>query len=196
MFFILLYHKLLLKMKQKSHLDSFLTRIAICVCFIFIFSQSNAQDTIPKSRKSEFWSKVRLGGGLGLGIGSDYTNIAVAPSAIYEANGYVAFGLGAQYSYAKQRDFYNSHIYGASLIGLINPIPQVQLSVELEELRVNNTFTQFNPRIKDNFWNTALFLGAGYRNQNLTIGIRYNILFNESDYVYSQAWMPFVRVYF
>ncbi len=183
-------------MNQKSYLVSFLTRIAIGVSFLLSFSSVSAQDTIVKPQNSNFWKKVRFGGGLGLGLGSDYTNITIAPSAIYEANEYVAFGLGLQYSYVKQRDFYDSHIYGASVIGLLNPVPQVQLSVELEELRANNTYTQFKPEIKDNFWNTALFLGAGYRNNNLTIGIRYNVLFNESDNVYSQAWMPFVRVYF
>ena len=83
-----------------------------------------------------------------------------------------------------------------SLITLFNPIHEVQLSAELEQLRVNNTYTAFLPSIKDNFWNTALFLGAGYRSQNVTVGIRYNILYRESNNVYSQAWMPFVRVYF
>ena len=183
-------------MKQKSYLVSFLTRIAIGVSFLLFFSSVTAQDTIPKSQNSDFWKKVRFGGGLGLGIGNEYTNITVAPSAIYQANEYVAFGLGVQYSYVKQKDFYNSHVYGTSVIGLLNPIPQAQFSAELEELRVNNSYTQFSPEIKDNFWNTALFLGLGYQNENLTVGIRYNVLFKESDNVYSQAWMPFVRVYF
>lgn len=196
MFFILLYHKILLKMKQKFHFDSFLTRIAICVCFILIFTTSNAQDTIGKPINNEFWRKVRFGAGLGLGVGNGYTNIALAPSVIYDVNDYVSMGVGVQYSYVKAKDLFDSHLYGGSLIGLVNPIPAVQISAELEQLRVNNTYTQFAPKIKDNFWNTALFLGAGYRSQNVTMGIRYNVLYKEANNVYSQAWMPFVRVYF
>lgn len=196
MFFIHLYHKLFPIMNAKSHFISFLTRMAICVCFFLFFTSINAQDTIVRSQKSEFWKKVRIGGGLGLGIGGGYTDITVAPSAIYEVNEYVAFGVGMQYSYVKQKNFYNSHIYGASLLGFFSPIPEVQLSVELEELRVNNSYDAVPNPISDDFWNTALFLGAGYRNQNVTVGIRYNVLYKESANVYSQAWMPFVRVYF
>lgn len=48
----------------------------------------------------------------------------------------------------------------------------------------------------DNFWNTALFLGAGYRTNNATIGIRYNVLHNDNNNIYTTAFMPFVRVYF
>lgn len=174
----------------------FLTRIAIHIQFLLFFSFLHAQDSLVRPKKSVFWEKVQIGGGLGLGIGSNYTNITVAPSAIYPVNEYFSAGLGVQYSYVKQKGFYDSHIYGASLITLFNPIREVQLSAELEELRVNNTYTAFSPSVKDNFWNTALFLGAGYRNQNITIGVRYNVLYKESNNVYSQAWMPFVRVYF
>lgn len=168
------------------------TKTFTCL-FLFLFSMGFSQEP---QRKSDFWRNVQFGGGLGLGVGSGYTNIMVAPSGIYNVNQYVSVGLGAQYSYVKQTDLFDSHIYGGSLISLFNPIPELQLSAELEQLRVNNTFTEFTPEIKDNFWNTALFLGAGYRNQNVTVGLRYNILYRESNYVYSQGWMPFVRVYF
>lgn len=183
-------------MKQKFHFVSFLTRIAICVCFFLFLSQSYAQDSIVRPSKSEFWKKVRFGAGLGLGFGSEYTNIAVAPSAVYDVNEYFSVGLGVQYGYVKQKNVFDSHLYGASLITLVNPIQEVQLSAELEQLRVNNTYRHFTPYIKDDFWSTALFLGAGYCAQNVTVGIRYNVLYKEADNVYSQAWMPFVRVYF
>lgn len=167
--------------------------IVLLVFFMsfFGFSQSN----LPES-KSDFWKNVRFGGGLGLGLGSGHTNIMVAPSAIYDFNEYFSAGVGLQYSYVKQKNLFDSHIYGASLISLFNPIPEIQISAELEQLRVNNTYTQFTPKIEDDFWNTALFLGAGYRTQNVTIGVRYNVLYQEDKNVYSQAWFPFVRVYF
>ena len=158
---------------------------------------SNAQSSINQQPTvtSDFWNHVQFGGGLGLGFGNGYTNITVAPSAIYNFNQYVSAGLGLQYSYLKQKDFYTSSQYGASVIGLFNPIEQIQLSLELEELRVNLKFD--DPAINSNdFWNTGLFVGAGYRTENVTIGARYNLLFNKDKGVYGDALMPFVRVYF
>ena len=66
--------------------------------------------------------------------------------------------------------------------------------VELEELRVNQEFTQID--YGRNFWNTALYLGLGYHTDNVTVGVRYNVLYDADDFVYSEAFMPFVRVYF
>jgi hypothetical protein len=162
------------------------------VITLFAFQENFAQEPVLKS---EFWSRVQFGGGLGLAFGNNSTNILVSPSAIYNINYKVALGAGLQYSYINQRDFYTSHLYGGSIIGLVNPIPEIQLSAELEELRVNTDFN--NPSFtNDNYWNTALFLGAGYRTNNATIGIRYNILHNDNNNIYTTAFMPFIRVYF
>jgi hypothetical protein len=162
------------------------------VITLFAFQENFAQEPVLKS---EFWSRVQFGGGLGLAFGNNSTNILVSPSAIYNFNYKVALGAGLQYSYINQRDFYTSHLYGGSIIGLVNPIPEIQLSAELEELRVNTDFN--NPSFtNDNYWNTALFLGAGYRTNNATIGIRYNILHNDNNNIYTTAFMPFIRVYF
>ncbi|WP_370640592.1 hypothetical protein [Flavobacterium sp. SM15] len=183
-------------MKLKTNILSFLTFVVSLLLFLTASSFVYSQEITSPQQKNSFWEKVRFGGGLGLSVGSGYSNIMVAPSAIYHVNNYFSTGLGIQYSYVSQKNWFDSHIYGISLIELVNPIPELQLSAELEQLRVNNTYTEISPEIKDNFWNTALFLGAGYRNQNVTIGIRYNILYRERNNVYSEAWMPFVRIYF
>lgn len=147
-----------------------------------------------------FWDNVQFGGGFGISAGSEYTDISIAPSAIYNFNQYFAAGVGLQGSYIKVKsnrvynDGYKSYIYGGSLIGLFTPIEQIQLSAELEELRVNQEFTQID--YSHNFWNTALYLGLGYHTEDVTIGVRYNVLFDEEDYAYSEAFMPFIRVYF
>jgi long-subunit fatty acid transport protein len=168
-------------------------KTSFIICLFLISNSFLAQTTTPKPA-SEFWKKVQFGGGLGLGFGSDFTNISIAPNAIYKVNEYVGVGLGLQYSYLKQKNFYSSNMYGASLITLINPIEQIQLSVELEQLRVNVAYQ--NPDFSDDFWNTGLFLGAGYRTGNVTIGARYNVLFDKDKGVYGDAFMPFVRVLF
>lgn len=167
-------------------------KIAVSVMTFFIFQISFSQEV---KQKSEFWKKVQFGGGLGLGFGNNATNIAVAPSAIYNFNEKIALGLGLQYSYIRQRDFYTSHLYGGSIIGLVNPIPEIQLSAELEELRVNTSFENTSIASED-YWNTALFIGAGYRTNNITIGIRYNVLHNDNNAIYTSAFLPFVRVFF
>ena len=87
-------------------------------------------------------------------------------------------------------------IVGGSLIGLFNPAEFIQFSVELEELNVSSTNHLITGTEKTNFWNTGLFLGLGYRTENVTIGAKYNVLFNPDNRVYTTGLMPFVRVYF
>ncbi|MEZ4839558.1 hypothetical protein [Flavobacterium sp.] len=172
----------------------------LILIFVFIFYVENtfaqSQQSASTDKKSTFWSKVRFGGGLGLAIGNNYTDITIAPGAIYDFNQYISLGFGVQGSYVKQKNYFESYIYGASMIVLGNPIPEIQLSAELEQLRVNTTYENSFNSVKDNFWNTGLFLGAGYQTNNVTIGLRYNVLHNNNRNVYSEAWMPFVRVYF
>ena len=85
-------------------------------------------------------------------------------------------------------------MYGGSVVSLFNPIPEIQLSTELEQLRVNVNLDGSNSN-SQNYWNTALFVGAGYRSGNVTIGARYNVL-DDKNSIYGSAFMPFVRVYF
>jgi hypothetical protein len=156
-----------------------------------LFAQQN---DVPVQLENQFWRNVQFGGGIGLGFGSGYTDISVAPSVIYNFNEYVALGVGLQYKYLKQKDFYASHLYGGSAIGFFNPLPEIQLSAELEQLRVNVNLDGSNSN-SENYWNTALFIGAGYRSGNATIGARYNVLTDKNN-IYGSAFMPFIRFYF
>ena len=177
---------------MKVRILNHITKIVFVVS-LFVFSDNaKAQET----EYTDFWSRVHFGGGLGVGFGSNYTNIALAPSAIYDFNRYISAGIALQGSYVRDKNFYESYMYGPSFIVLGNPIPQIQLSAELEQLRVNVDYDDDLGFPNDNFWNTALFLGAGYRTNNVTIGVRYNVLHDSDKNVYSDALMPFVRVYF
>ncbi len=175
-----------------------LPKVIANLILVFIFSihfHLKAQEIPQTKPKSAFWQNVQFGGGIGLGFGSGFTNISISPTAIYNVNKYVSVGTGLQYSYLKQRDFYNSSLYGGSVIGLFNPIEEVQLSIELEQLRANVKTEGFYS-VSNNFWNTGLFFGAGYRMENVTIGARYNVLFQVDKGVYGDAFIPFVRVFF
>ncbi|MES2573636.1 MAG: hypothetical protein V4572_01715 [Bacteroidota bacterium] len=171
---------------------SFLAAISLFFSGILLAQQQ----AIPSSQQNNFWKNVQFGGGLGLSIGSGYTDISVSPSAIYNINSVFAVGTSLQFGYVSSKNFYTSTIYGASLIGLVNPIPEIQLSAELEEVNVDTNYKNSSLYDSENFWNTALYLGAGYRTGNVTIGARYNVLFKENKNYYNDAFMPFVRVYF
>lgn len=170
--------------------------IFLAVFFMLSIALQAQEKPLPKAKTGAFWENVQFGGGLGLGIGNNYTNITVAPSAIYNFNNYFAFGPSIQYSYLKQKNYYSSHIVGGSLIGLFSPIEEVQLSVEVEEVNVNNRYYDLGGNLKDSFWNTGLYVGAGYRDGGVTVGGRFNLLFDKDKDIYGSAFMPFVRVYF
>lgn len=155
-----------------------------------------SQNDVDLKPKNNFWSHVQFGGGFGLSLGNDFTNITVAPSAIYNFNQKFAAGVALQYSYIDQENFYSSNVFGGSLIGLYNPLPEIQLSLELEEVNVNNTYVDITEQFNENFWYTGLYIGAGYRTDNVTLGFRYNLLFDRNIDLYGEAFMPFVRVFF
>ena len=144
---------------------------------------------------ADFWSKVRYGGGLGLGFGNGSFNAAVSPSAIYQANPQFAVGIGLSFNYSKFRES-KLTAYGGSLLSLFNPIPEIQASAEFEQLRVNREFDLITAPFEDNYWLPALYLGLGYSNRNVTVGIRYDVLYDEDRSIYADPWAPFVRVYF
>jgi hypothetical protein len=180
-----------------KHLN--LKNITFLTVFIFClncYSQDSSAVKKPSNPKSEFWKKVRFGGGLGLNFGNNATSVSIAPSAIYQVNKYFSTGIGLQGSYVSFKDSYKSYIYGGSLIGLVNPIQEIQLSIDLEQLRVNTIFDSKFSIPSTSKWNTALFIGAGYVSNYVTFGVKYNVLYKKTDNVYGEAFMPFIRVFF
>lgn len=151
--------------------------------------------TLAQETGNPFWEKVQFGGGLGISFGNGTFSGTISPSAIYNFTDYFAMGPSLIFSYQRS-DFFKSALYGGSWITLFNPIQEIQLSAEVEQLRVNQEIEFIEGVETDNFWNTALFVGGGYRSGPVTIGLRYNVLFNDNDTVYATAWNPFVRVFF
>jgi len=152
-----------------------------------------------QNKNKEFWNDVSFGGGLGLSFGSGYFMWSVAPSAIYNFNEQFSAGVGLSYMYLREKRFnnYRFSAYGGSLIFLYHPIREIQLSVEPELMQVNYTFLATSTgRETERFLQEALFLGAGFRTGNVTIGARYNVLHNKNRNIYGSAFLPFVRVYF
>ena len=113
--------------------SKYLKKIIFAFVFCIVFQSAlNAQN-----QDTGFWNHVRFGGGIGLSFGNDFFSGTIAPSAIYDFNDVFAIGLGLNATFSKQDNFHKSTILGGSLISLFNPIPDIQLSAELEQLNVD-----------------------------------------------------------
>lgn len=147
------------------------------------------------TNNSSFMERVRFGGGLGLGFFNGGFNASLSPTAIYPFSDQFSAGASLNFNYAKFNDD-KLLAYGGSLLSLYNPIPEIQLSAELEQLRINRSFDAFPNTIEENYWSPALFVGVGYSTYNVTVGLRYNLLFDEDRSIYTNAVLPFIRVFF
>ena len=178
---------------MKKYTFSSLTKYLFIFFTLFFYENVIAQYQQTPQSRSPFWNNVQFGGGLGLSFGSGYTEISVAPSAIYNINPYLAMGLGLQASYVSSKNYFTSLVYGVSTMVLVNPIPQIQFSLGLNQSRVNYQEEGYGNYSED-YWDTSLILGAGYRTGNVTIGIGYNLL--QNDRYDTEPFVPFVRAYF
>lgn len=161
---------------------------------LFITGTCYSQSSQPQT-KSDFWENVRFGGGLGIGLSNGFFSATVSPTVIYEFSNDFAMGIGLNGTFNSRKNFYKSTILGGSLLSLYSPINEIQLSAEFEQLNVNRKFE--DSQFKDqNYWYPALFAGAGYRTGNITVGIRYDVLYDEEKSIYPNAWVPFFRVFF
>jgi hypothetical protein len=141
----------------------------------------------PKS--SDFWQNVQFE--VELVYWSNYTDISLAPSAIYNFNEY-SFGSWSQYTYLKKKITMLPNLwwqyYRVIQSHTCNPtfcwIRGTCININLDGTSSNS----------QDYWNTGLFR-AGYRSGNATIGARYNVL-NDTNNIYGSPFMPFVRVYF
>ena len=171
------------------------TTFSIVLFSLFSFALL-AQNSNSNGASSDFWNHVRFGGGIGLSFGDGFFSGTLAPSAIYQFNEQVALGFGLTGTYNSQKDFYKSSIFGASVVGLLNPIREIQLSAEFEELNVSRKWDSRTGFADENYWYPALFLGVGYNSGPVTFGIRFDVLYDRNKSIYSESWVPFVRVYF
>lgn len=177
-------------MNKKNHY--YHNSVIFTLLFMLFFSFGFSQSAVSQHR---FWSKVSFGGGLGLNFGNNYHNITVAPSAIYHVNNNFSTGVGLNFNASK---FGSSSLqsYGISLNNYYSPLPYLQLSGEFEESRVHKNLGYDGANITDTYWYPALFLGLGYRMKNVTVGLRYDVLYDENKSIYGDPYIPFIRVYF
>lgn len=182
----------------------FTTCVLLIAFQLNIFSQSQADEEVRDStitskevantykKTKSFISHLRFGGSVQASFSDNYTSVGLAPSVLYDfQNGFYA-GLGFSYYYTETENSFNqkysSNVYGGSVITLYNLLRVIQLSAEFEQLKVNNSF--------DDFWVSGLYLGAAYRARNISVGFRYDVLFDEGKSIYGNSISPVVRIYF
>jgi long-subunit fatty acid transport protein len=160
-------------------------RLLIVVLFFVksIYSQQN--------ENHNFWENVQFGGGLNVGISNNITNLGISPSAIYNFNDQFSAGLSVSYLYSKHKDIDEAlNIYGGSVLGLYNLSDEILISAEFEENIISQS--GFDSRNVE-----ALYFGLGYSvGENVTFGMRYDVLYDEDKSIYGSAFSPIVRVYF
>lgn len=178
---------------EKSILKIVQKPILIMITLMFVNGLFAQDNTNTSKQPIPFWNNVQVGGGIGLNFSSGYTDIFFAPSAIYNFNPKVAVGAGLNLNYVASNNYFSSFVYGVSTIVLVNPIPQIQLSIGLNQCRVNYQEEGYS-NFSEDYWDTDLILGAGYRTGNVTVGVGYNVL--QNDRYNTEPFVPFVRVYF
>jgi len=181
---------------KKPLIPSFIT-IILAVFLVFYNQDCQAQEHVQnQNQKSEFWSHVSFGGGIGLSFGNGFFSGTLAPSGIYNFNEKFAAGVGLNMSYSTEKNFYESYILGTSFLGFYNVFPQLQLSAEFEQLYVNREFEDWTGEPKQSYWYPGLYIGAGFNTGPVTMGIRFDVLYDSARSIYVSPYNPFVRFYF
>jgi len=168
------------------------------VCLFFSITSGFAQtntvvlaDSITKNP-----SNWKLGMGFGLNFVGG-TNISLAPNLLYTVSEKITLGVGLQYNYSAIKDLKKTSTIGGTLSTFYSPTPKFLTLLEFAELNVTSKTESPDGEIKDSFWESALFIGAGLNITNsITVGAKYNVLYKEDESVYTSPVIPFVNIAF
>lgn len=146
------------------------------------------------SSMAKLLKNLKFGMGFGLSFVGG-TSVNIAPNVTYNVNDKIALGLGLQWNHLSVKDVRSNNTYGGNLVFQYRPIPKIMTLAEFAQLNVS-TKSKIN-NTENNFWDSALFLGAGYTiTRKISIGAKYNFLYDEDKSVYSTPIIPFVNISF
>ncbi|WP_299523264.1 alpha-ketoglutarate decarboxylase [uncultured Lutibacter sp.] len=166
---------------------------------LIIFAHLNLTGQNSDLEQHRFIDDVRFGGGINIGMGNNYSTFSISPSAIYDFSDEFSAGLGLTYVYVKNKSLVNSttNIYGGSLLAFYRPISNLQFSSEFEQLKIDQAYAFSSLNEDASLWQPALYIGAEYVTGNISMGLRYDILYDKTtNVIYSSALSPVFRVYF
>ncbi|MEP3371823.1 MAG: outer membrane beta-barrel protein [Maribacter dokdonensis] len=140
--------------------------------------------------------RLKFGCGFGLNFLGG-TNISLSPNLIYIVSDNFSLGAGVQGSYNSIKNVQKTTTFGANVIGQYNLSKKLMSLLEFAQLKVNTKQETPTGEIKDDFWESALFVGAGYNiNNKISIGAKFNVLYDDDESVYSSPIIPFVNITF
>ncbi len=139
---------------------------------------------------------LKFGCGFGLSFVGG-TNIGLSPHLIYAVSNKISLGAGLQGNYTSIKDLQRTTTYGANVIGQYSPIERLTTLLEFAQLKVNTTTENAAGDIKEDYWDSALFVGAGLNiTPKISLGAKYNLLYDKDESVYTSPIIPFVNITF
>ncbi|MFK5958342.1 MAG: alpha-ketoglutarate decarboxylase [Lutibacter sp.] len=171
----------------------------IILLSLIIFVNTNLFGQNSDLEQHRFIDDVRFGGGINIGMGNAYSSFSISPSAIYDFSNVFSAGLGARYVYVKNKSTVSSttNIYGGSILAFYKPINNMLFSTEFEQLKIDQKYAFVNNINNSDLWQPALYIGAEYVTGNISMGLRYDVLFDKTtNVIYSSALSPVFRIYF
>lgn len=168
--------------------------IGLLVYTIDGVSQTTAVSVIDStSKQSSNWK-------FGMGVGLNFvggTNISLAPNLNYKVSKKVSFGVGLQYNYSSIKDLQTTSTFGGTVATMYSPIKKITTLLEFAELHVNTKRETPAGETEYTYWDSALFIGAGLNiTEKISIGAKYNVLYNKDESVYTSPIIPFVNITF
>lgn len=168
--------------------------IALLVGSENMFSQETTITVIDSSAVVD--SRLKFGLGFGLSFVGG-TNIALSPNLIYSLSDKVSLGAGIQGSYMSIKDLQNTTTFGGNLLFQYSPVNKLVTLMEYALLNVNTKTETPTGENKRNYWDSAIFLGAGLNiTDKITVGAKYNLLYKKDESVYTSPILPFVNISF
>lgn len=183
--------------------NTLILKLVLTICLLIgserAFSQTK-KDTVETkvTDTSGIKDQKRLKFGIGFGlnfVGS--TNISLSPNLTYAASNKIILGFGIQGNYSSIKNLQSTTTFGGNLLFQYNPSRKFSTLLELAQLRVSTKTESELEDITNKYWDTALFIGAGINITNkISVGAKYNVLYNENESVYTSPIVPFVNITF
>ncbi|CAM4174222.1 hypothetical protein ZORO111903_05280 [Zobellia roscoffensis] len=173
-------------------------QLALVIGALFFSINTSAQVTEVAVQDSMAVVNKRLRFGCGFGLSFvGGTNIALSPNLMYSLSNKVSLGVGLQGSYTSIKDLQKTTTFGGNIISQYQPIEKLMLLLEFAQLKVNTTTETVTGDIETDYWDSALFIGAGLNiTKNIAIGAKYNVLYDKDESVYTSPILPFVNIAF
>ncbi|CAM3392047.1 hypothetical protein [Zobellia roscoffensis] len=173
-------------------------QLALVIGALFFSINTSAQVTEVAVQDSMAVVNKRLRFGCGFGLSFvGGTNIALSPNLMYSLSNKVSLGVGLQGSYTSIKDLQKTTTFGGNIISQYQPIDRLMLLLEFAQLKVNTKTEAVTGDIETDYWDSALFIGAGLNiTKNIAIGAKYNVLYDKDESVYTSPILPFVNIAF